>query len=226
MKSRIFSILFLLISTFSYAQINELGFHVGGSNYIGDVGREAYIYPNDFSYGVIYKWNVTPRIVLRGSISYIKISDNDADSSNKIRQSHNYSFKNAIKEGAVGIEFNYYDYSLTRKGWGSTPYLILEVAAFNYNKAVKEVTGGIFKTESTTSITVPVGIGYKTRLFRNVGIGLETKIRYTLRDNLDYNNPEIPILDFGNPNSNDWYVTTGINVVFGFGRKPCYSDAF
>ena len=223
MKNRVLTMLFIVMSTYSYAQINELGLHVGGSNYIGDVGRETYIYPNDFSLGLIYKWNMNTRMAMRISASYIRIAANDADASNEIRKAHGYSFRNVVKEAAVGIEYNYYDYSLIKEGWGSTPYIILELAAFNYNVVKSETTPGNFTTGSKTGITVPFGIGYKTRIARNVGIGFETKFRYTFKDNLDYNHTEIPVLNFGNPDSSDWYVTTGINIVFGFGRKGCYS---
>ena len=226
MNNRIFLILFLVISTISYSQINELGIHVGGSNYIGDVGRETYIYPNDLSYGVIYKWNANPRLAFRLSASYIKIKDDDADSSNEMRNIRNYSFRNSVKEAAIGIEFNYYNYSLIKKEWSSTPYIIVEMAVFNYNAVTEQTAGRKFATEQKTGFTIPFGIGYKTKLAENIGIGIETKIRYTFKDNLDYNNTKIPVLSFGNPDSNDWYVTTGINIVFGFGRRGCYSGAF
>ena len=40
------------------AQIHELGVFVGGSNYIGDVGKTDYFIPNEMAYGVLYKWNI------------------------------------------------------------------------------------------------------------------------------------------------------------------------
>lgn len=223
MNNRIFVILFLVVSTCTYSQINELGVHVGGSNYIGDVGRETYLYPNDLSYGFIYKWNFSSRIAYRVSASYIRIKDNDADSSNEVRKIRGYSFRNSVKEAAIGIEFNYYDYSLVKEGWNSTPYIIVEMALFNYNVAKTQTAARKFSTEQKTGFTIPFGIGYKTKLAGNIGIGFETKFRYTFKDNLDYNNTNIPALSFGNSDSNDWYITTGINIVFGFGRKGCYS---
>ncbi len=227
MKKYFLLLIALLTALFSQAQINELGIHIGGSNYIGDVGDETYIMPNDLSYGLIYKWNMNPRVAVRASASYIKIKDDDKNAENTVRNTRGYSFKNAIKELAVGIEFNYYDYSLVKDGWHSTPYLILEAAVYNYNAVAKEVTPGEFEMETKTRFTVPFGIGYKTKLRGNIGIGMELKVRYSfLDDNLDYNNTTIPSLNFGNPNDNDWYVTSGINIVFGFGRKGCYSGTF
>jgi len=226
MRNLIISILLLAFSITSFSQINELGFSVGGSNYIGDVGDESYISPNDMYFGMIYKWNMSPRIVLRAQASYIKIYSDDAESSNEIRRNRGFSFKNSVKELAVGVEFNYYDYSLRHQGWGSTPYLILEFAIFNYDTAVKETTNNNFDKEGKIGLTIPVGIGFKTKIAENVGFGFESKIRYTFADDLDFNNKEFSQLNFGNPNDNDWYITVGVNLVFGFGRKDCYTDTF
>ena len=224
MKNRILSLVFLLgTSLFSYSQINELGVSFGGSNYIGDVGNEAYISPNEMFGGIIYKWNITPRIAFRAQGSYIRIKGDDANSTNEIRNARGFSFRNTIKEFSAGIEFNYYDYSLRKEGWGSTPYLILEVAAFDYKTVVKETTPNTFETEDKIGFTVPVGIGYKTKLATDVGISFESKLRYVFADDLDYNNTKYPQLNFGE-DSNDWYITVGINIVFGFGRKDCYNE--
>jgi len=226
MNNRIITILFLIISTVSYSQINELGISFGGSNYIGDVGDETYISPNDTYYGLIYKWNMTSRVAIRAQASYIRIQADDAESDNEIKNVRGYSFKNSVKEFSVGVEFSYYDYSMMEEGWGSTPYLILELAAINYNTVIKETTPNNFETQSKMGFTVPVGVGYKTKLGSNVGLGIESKLRYTFADDLDYNNSNYPQLNFGNPNSNDWYLTIGVNLVFGFGRKGCYSGTF
>ncbi len=225
MNNRIVIIVALIFSVLSYGQINELGLSAGGSNYIGDVGSESYIAPNDFYLGLIYKWNMTPRVAIRAQASYIRIKDDDAESSNQIRINRGYSFKNSVKEFGLGVEFNYYDYSLSKEGLASTPYLILELAVFNYDVVVKETTPNNFNTKGKMGFTVPVGIGFKTKLADNVGIGLESKVRYTFSDDLDYNSTEYPQLNFGNPNSNDWYVTVGVNLVFGFGREGCYSES-
>ncbi len=226
MNNRIIIFLFLIISVFSYAQVHELGLSSGGSNYIGDVGSETYVKPNDLYYGLIYKWNYSSRISFRAQASYIKIKADDADSNNEIRRAHGYSFKNAVKEFAVGLDFNYYNYSLIKKDWNSTPYLIVEFAVFNYNAVTNETTPNNFETQDVIGFTIPVGIGYKTKLTDNVGLGLESILRYTLVDDLDYNYEGYPQLNFGNPDSNDWYLTVGMNFVFGFGRKACYSGTF
>ena len=223
MKRLILFITFICVTITSKAQINEIGFFAGGSNYIGDIGPEYYIYPNNFMGGVIYKWNMNPRISLRGTLTYVQIGSDDADATNRARQVRAIRFKNSLKEFAVGMEFNYFNYNLDNYKQTATPYLLLEIAAFNYNVVTAELTSGQHQYSSKTSFAIPFGIGYKTKLFQDFAIALEIRARYTFEDDIDYNNDQINSLTFGNPNSNDWYILSGISLVYTFGRPPCYA---
>ena len=58
--------------------------------------------------------------------------------------------------------------------------------------------------------------------------GVELGARYTFTDNLDGSKPsevdgDYRLRDFGNPNTTDWYVFTGIYLTFNFGDRPCYT---
>ncbi len=212
----------------SKAQINEVGLFVGGSNYIGDIGPEYYINPNNIMGGVIYKWNLNPRIAFRGTFTYAQLSSDDADATNNARYNRGMRFTNSIKELAIGIEFNYFEYNLDDYKKTKTPYLLVEFAAFNYNVVKSESSPGSqnYNYESKTAYAIPFGIGYKTKLVYDFAIALEIRARYTFEDDIDYNNQEIDLLKFGNPASNDWYMLTGISLVYTFGRPPCYATPY
>jgi len=228
MKKHIIAILFLLSSMYSFSQINELGVFLGGSNYIGDIGSTRYIWPNNYAVGAIYKWNMSPHFTIRGTYTYSKISGDDAKSGNSFREARDYSFSNTLHELAGGIEYHFFKYSLSKIGYTQTPYIIVEAAVANF--ATRD-DGRVF------NFTVPFGIGYKTKLAPNIGIAFETSFRYTFRDDIDgYPTYEIVDVDGNpvnadgniqiNPNNNDWYVFTGITIVFGFGREGCYTGTF
>jgi hypothetical protein len=227
MKKFVLFTAIVFITMTSKAQINEVGLFVGGSNYIGDIGPDYYINPNNFMGGVIYKWNMNPRIAFRGTFTYAQISSNDADATNKARFNREIRFTNSIKELAVGLEFNYFEYNLDDYKKTHTPYLLVEFATFNYNVA-KPVSPGSqqYNYESKTAYAIPFGIGYKTKLVYDFAIALEIRARYTFEDDIDYNNQEIELLKFGNPDSNDWYMLTGISIVYSFGRPPCYATPY
>ena len=177
--------------------------------------------------GAIYKWNMNPRIAIRGTFTYADIASNDADATNKARFNRGMRFTNSIKELAVGVEFNYFEYNLNDHKKTHTPYLLVEFAAFNYNAVRSEKSPpGSYNYESKTAYAIPFGIGYKTKLVNDFAIALEIRARYTFVDDIDYNNQKINSLKFGNPDSNDWYMLTGISLVYSFGRPPCYANPY
>ncbi len=217
MKKLFVTYLFLFISTVTFAQINELGVFLGGSNYIGDIGSTKYIFPNSYAVGGIYKWNMHPHYSIRATYTYSKISGDDANSSNSFRKNRGLSFTNSIHELAGGIEYHFFKYNLSKIGYTSTPYIIAEVAVVNYGT----LSGRKF------NFTIPFGLGYKRKLAHNVGIALETSFRYTFKDDIDgYPNDPASIDVQINPNNNDWYVFTGITLVYAFGREGCYTGKF
>ncbi|MDT8416717.1 MAG: DUF6089 family protein [Lutibacter sp.] len=228
MKKFILFTTIVFITMTSKAQIHEVGFFVGGSNYIGDIGPEYYINPNNIMGGVIYKYNLNPRIALRGTFTLAQLTADDADATNKARFDRGMRFTNSLKELAVGVEFNYFEYNLDDYRKTQTPYLLVEFAAFNYNVVRSETPTGSrqYNYESKTSYAIPFGIGYKAKLYNDFAIALEIRARYTFEDDLDYNNQEINSLKFGNPDSNDWYMLSGISIVYSFGRPPCYATPY
>jgi hypothetical protein len=226
MKKNILLIAFICITTSSVAQIHEIGIMAGGSNYIGDIGPEYYVNPNSFMGGVIYKWNVNPRISYRGTFTFAQLAADDANATNQQRLNRGLNFKNSLKELAIGLEFNYFEYNLDDFRKTNTPYLLVEIAAFNYSVAVKEISPNNYEYDSKTSFAVPFGVGYKTKLVGDFALAIELRARYTFVDDIDYNNSKISSLQFGNPDSNDWYIFSGINLVYTFGRPPCYSTPY
>jgi len=218
MKKIVFVILFCCFSGSVFSQINEAGIFVGGSNFIGDIGRTNFIYPNSLALGVTYKWNMHPHYSIRANYTYSKITGKDSESDNSFRKSRDLSFSNDAHELVLGIEYHFFKYSLGKTGFTHTPYIFLEGGAVNYGKLDE---GRSF------NFVLPFGAGFKTILAPNVGVAFETGFRYTFKDDLDgypYD-PDSANIQI-NPNNNDWYVFTGITIVFAFGREGCYTGSF
>ncbi len=229
MKKLFVTYLFLFISTVTFAQINELGVFLGGSNYIGDIGSTKYIWPNNYAVGGIYKWNMHPHYSIRATYTYAKITGNDSNSNNSFRKHRGLSFTNTTHEFAAGIEYNFFKYNLSKIGHTQTPYIIVEASIAKMSVSNGFVGGNIL------TYSIPFGLGYKTRLTQNIGIAIETSFRYTFRDDIDGypfqeldsdgNPPPGENIQI-NPNNNDWYVFTGITLVYAFGREGCYTGKF
>lgn len=219
MNNKLLIFLFIITTTSVSAQLYEVGAFLGGSNYIGDIGPTTYINPNTIAVGGIAKFNYTPRITFRGTLIYTNLLMDDSRSNNDFRSNRGLKFRNKILEGSLGIEFSFFKYNLSKIGFTQTPYLIAQIGVVNYATISVDAN-----SKRVTSMVLPFGVGYKMSLARNVGIALETSFRYTFKDAIDGNNHQIPGYDFGDPNDKDWYVFTGISIVYAFGRPGCYKE--
>lgn len=233
MRHIILLIFFFACTQIASAQMFEVGGFVGGANYIGDVGSTTFVNPNSLVAGGIAKWNRSNRHSLRFSLLYAEISAEDARSSETRRQQRNYSFTNHIAEASLGLEFNFWSFDLSEPVEQSTPYLYTGITYFNskhlYLSANRPANGVLETQGNNWEFSIPMVFGYKQTLTKRVIGAVEIGARYTFTDNIDGSNPEEllgrrdPPREFGNVNTTDWYVFSGLSLTFTFGRKPCYS---
>ncbi len=203
------------------AQIHEIGVFLGGSNYIGDVGPTTYIAPNEPAFGLLYKWNKSPRHSYRFSYTQSEITSNDLNSKETSRNQRGYRFENDLKEVSLGLEFNFFDFNLHESSTKITPYV---ASGLNYFLAKYTLTNAkadltvAGRTERRKSIAIPMIVGIKSKITPSFVLALETGARCTLTDNIDGSFNQ----DFGNINNNDWYVFSGVTLTYTFGDKACY----
>ncbi|HBK83614.1 MAG TPA: hypothetical protein DDZ41_08460 [Flavobacterium sp.] len=225
MKRLVIVIFLIYFYETSNAQINEIGLFVGGTNYVGDVGKTNYIDPNELAFGIIYKWNKSVRHSFRFSYMQGKIKGNDASSSVPSRYKRNFSFTNSVKEISAGIEFNFFSFDLHQFDMQYTPYVFTGINYFwHTNFETKD-----FKTEKDfnpqQAVSIPIILGFKARVTNALVIGIEAGARYTFSDNIDgsnSSNDKYKDIRFGNLNSNDWYMFTGATITYTFGENPCF----
>jgi hypothetical protein len=208
------------------AQLHEIGAYVGYSNFIGDVGSTQYINPNHLAYGAIYKWNRSPRHSYRASITRTLLEGKDINSEDPSRQSRGLQFTNTITELSLGIEFTFWDFNLHDIDPQSTPYIYTGISYFSYDTLFLE-DGNLIPYGDDSVFAIPMVLGYKATITDKIILGFEIGARYTFTDDLDGSNPvndkkDFEGLKFGNTNSNDWYMFTGVTLTYTFGKKPCY----
>jgi opacity protein-like surface antigen len=224
LMKKIFLFIFILGLTKLNAQIHEVGVFLGGSNYIGDVGKTNYVNPNELAFGFLYKWNKSPRHAWRISYTQSKITANDLDSKVSGRYKRGYNFENNIKEISAGLEFNFFDFNLHEFGTKVTPYVYTGLCYTNYDE-LYVLNGETKKDINHGTFAIPMTVGVKTNITKEWILGFEVGARYTMTDNLDGSLPKnanLEPLKFGNINSKDWYVFSGFTITYTFGEKPCY----
>jgi len=208
------------------AQFHEIGFFLGGSNYIGDIGTDRYVDPNEFAYGLLYKWNVTDRYSVRAGLTATTLRENEYRNSDINRFRRSYKLNNPIQEAHAGIEINFTEFNLHDPNTSFTPYLFYGLSYFRFNQYYLTPNGPINPPTYTNfgkdeKIGIPLILGVKINPSPFVVLGLEMGARYTLTDNLDGSNP-LNKISFGNIGNNDWYLFTGLTISFTFGDLPCY----
>lgn len=225
-------VIMLVFAPKTYSQTFEVGPYIGGANYIGDVGRTNFVLPNGLVGGALLKWNRSPRHAFRFSLLYAEINADDANSNDARRINRGYSFSNTIAEASLGIEYNFWSFDLHEGHPQSTPYLYTGITYFRADHLMLDAdfpSGQLQNQGANWDFAIPVVFGYKESITRHIVGALELGVRYTFTDNLDGSWPEeifgnrMPQREFGNRNTNDWYVFTGVNFTFSWGREPCYS---
>ncbi len=225
-------LILLLLSVFfaqtSHSQIYEVGVFAGGCNVIGDVGATNYISPNTAAFGLMLKWNRSPRHSWRVSLIYSDLKGGDSESDDPRRVERDFEFDSNILEISAGMEFTFWEFDLHTSDFKITPYLYSGITAGKHDNFFYDQNGEIID-ENTTSwaFGIPMVLGVKSNITNHVILGFEIGARYTFSDEIDGSVPDGDFEDqvgIGNTNSNDWYVFTGFTLTYTFGQRPCYCN--
>jgi len=206
MTDRKIILVFLLLMSFVYgahSQKYEIGPMMGITNVFGDQPNYD-LTKGQLGGGLLYKVNKNYRLAYRFSYSFLQ-TENYLTNTSIVDDVQTTSRTEIVfQEFAAGIEFNFFDYLRPYKKTNTTPYFILQIAALNYNEKL--------------TASIPVGLGIKTKVFSNIAISMETRLQYTFSDELEGGS----IGDLNN--RNDWYMFTGFNLTYIFGRQECYTS--
>ena len=229
MKYLTVSLIAIICWATASAQTYEIGLTAGGLNYTGDVGNTRYIAPNTVAVGGVFRWNRSRRHSYRASLLVGEIAADDDNSDEPLRKQRGYNFSGPLIEGSLGMEFTFWEFDMTR-GFGlpGTPYLYTGVNVFYHHEFGASIAdnGAPILVDGGRNInfSIPITLGYKKAIAQHWVLSAEIGARYALADNLDGSvpAPTLGTTPFGNPNTNDWYMYSGIIISYTFGRRPCY----
>lgn len=215
-----YSLVFVLlcISLTSVSQSTaDYGIFGGISSYIGDINPSKMFYSPRPATGIFYRYNLHSRQSIKGSLSYGSFYAADADFDVDYQQNRDASFEGQIAEIAAQYEFNFFSYSTMGKRWDYTPYLAGGIGASLFSS-----------NETVIRPIIPLSIGFKVNIHKNLGLEAEYGVRKTFYDNFDGLKDNIAESDYAILHNNDWYFFAGVAMTWKiynrFANCPAYND--
>ena len=197
---------------------SDYGFFVGTSSYIGDINSSRLLYSPLPAAGLFNRYNLHPRQSIRTNLFIGGLRANDHDFNNAFQQARGASFSGWVGEWAAQFEYNFFPYSTQGKRWNYTPYFAAGVGIAFINTAV-----------FTYQPVIPVSIGFKINLHKNLGLEVEYGFRKTFYDNFDGLKDAVAPSDYSWIHNNDWYSFVGLALTWKIYNRlagcPAYRDA-
>ncbi len=180
---------------------SELGILLGGMYYIGDLNQNKHFKHTNLSGGLLFRYNVHPRLAWRANFIYGTVEGYDSEANRDLLVNRNLSFHSKIFELGSGVEFNYFPFEMGHDRYKGTAYMFAELALFRMNPTTEyndetvelqplgtEGQGTSLSGKnpySLTQLAIPLGVGFKCSLGKNASLGLEYGIRFLFTDYLD-----------------------------------------
>ncbi len=200
----------------------EIGFNVGFSNFLGDLGGSddigrPFFYDIDPevtrpALGFVYREEIVPKTAFRFSLIASMLNGNDALSDNEFRNYRNLSFRSPIVEASGMLELSLNRFTgIKKKRW--TPYVFGGIGVFYFNPQAKYdgkwVNLQPLGTEgqglpeypdrhkySNIAVCFPLGAGFRVLTYKSWVMGFEAACRFTTTDYIDDVSAFYPNPDF------------------------------
>lgn len=165
----------------------EVGLLGGVSSYYGDANYHIPLKNINAMGGVLWRYNINPRMVVKSAFSVAGISGCTTDSKNQY-PGGDVKFSRELYELGAQFEYNFWAYG-DGKGYKSThrvvPYIFAGIGVTFAPKPVQHVFAA----------NLPVGLGVKFKVMPRLNVGCEMSFRFTSSDKLDVTDKTQPILD-------------------------------
>ena len=224
------------------AQSYEIGGGLGTAVYSGDILRKIDAGQSGLQGTLFGKRNFDNVWSLKVGVNLAEIMAADSirpiDAMASLRQGH---FTGRITELSAIMEFNFLDYVNQKSEFRFSPYAFFGLGYAFVNAEGRINAGAPVENYRTRTLVIPFGGGVKYLLTDQLTLGMELGFRPTTSDALDQLDSTLPALprydsplgpntkalpqslNFGNPNSKDWYYFLGLTLSYTITKARCYT---
>ena len=165
----------------------ELGAIAGGSSYMGDANFSTPLKNTAMAGGVLARYNINPRMVVKGDLAIGKLYGDTEGSKNQFPNGYT-TFNRTIFDLGGQFEYSFFAYG-SGAGYKDsrrfTPYILAGVG----------ITYAPKPEEHVFAANIPLGMGVKYKLANRLNVGAEWTMRFTTTDKLDVTGQKGTILD-------------------------------
>lgn len=219
MKS-FFCTICVCISLGAHAQFIEFGGGIGASHYTGDLVHYPHLSMTRPGVTGLLRLNLSNIVSFKTALTFMQLVGSDDDFYDALGEVRQYSFNHRILELSSVFEYHFLPYRSDKTYIKWSPYAFLGIGFANI-EGVKTT----YEDFSKIQLVIPMGAGVKYELTKQLTLGLEIGARKTFFDYLDgISEGDVRFknnYNFGNPNDNDWYFYTGINLTYVLYKIPC-----
>lgn len=214
----------------AYGQVtSELGAGLGGMAYRGEVSPRYRLLNNRPAGTVFYKRDMSTAMVLRAGLTLGALYAADAQVQRSgnvvpIAAQRQATYNAFLTELLIGVDYNFLDYYDFKRRTRWTPYLFTGLAGYyastrtRFRSETDEQAAGDAITH--ISVALPIGLGIKYALSRELNLLVEAGGRRTFGDGLD-NLSETEPPQLADPGGPDWYFYSGVSISYTFYKIIC-----
>lgn len=223
MRFNRFWIACIWICTFGFsgfAQESEIGFEVGGYNYVGDVVRKFDMGNHNLGGQVFIRQHMDEAWSFRISAGLGRLTGADDEAFDVFSANRRASFEGTLWQSDFLLEYHFLNYRNEKLKQYWSPYVFFGAGVYRFSGEDHE-----FNSYNTgLNLRIPVGVGIKVQLDRRWVLGISTsaiKTNSDLIDNVSANSPNLKDFRGGNPNDDDWMFYTSISLSYTLYKIIC-----
>lgn len=165
----------------------EVGAMLGGSSYYGDANYTSPIDNINIMGGVVWRYNINPRMAIKSNLAVARISGSTEGLDNRF-PGGNVEFNRTLIELGAHYELHFFAYgdgSGYKRSRRLAPYIFAGVG----------VTYAPAPAKHVVTPNIPLGVGLKWKVAHRLNLGCELSYHFTFSDKLDVTNSTAPMLD-------------------------------
>lgn len=186
----------------------EFGVIAGGGYYLGDYNPAKHFNETKTYLGGFYRYNLNDRFALRFNAGFSKIDVNNARLPDNAGMSFPEGFQASVKDFSGVVEFNFRSFMVSKVERSSlwSPYIFTGV--------------GFLATEDGSGVHIPLGLGVKFNVYRQISCGFEWSARKMFTDKLDGLSDPWGTGETNFIYNKDWFFVAGVTISYRFPTSP------